>query len=188
MHTAIRLLPAVAAAALLSQPSTASAHAVGPAFTLAVSHAGNFTVGVNGVYTIVVSNIGGTASSGELDVVDLLTGPDYLHPVFSLVSATGTGWKCTPVGDPSVDSLCSTPGSIPPGGSAPPITLTVLPNVGGTLANTARLPGELGDDLATTTDVTIVMAAVPTLPQWALIALTGCLALAGVVALRRRTT
>jgi hypothetical protein len=66
MHTAIRLLPAVAAAALLSQPSTASAHAVGPAFTLAVSHAGNFTVGVNGVYTIVVSNIGGTASSGEL--------------------------------------------------------------------------------------------------------------------------
>jgi hypothetical protein len=36
-------------------------------------------------------------------------------------------------------------------------------------------------------DVTIVTAAVPTLPEWALIVLTALLALAGVVALRRRT-
>jgi hypothetical protein len=38
----------------------------------------------------------------------------------------------------------------------------------------------------TARDVTIVLAGVPTLPQWALIALTVCLALAGVAALRRR--
>ena len=37
-------------------------------------------------------------------------------------------------------------------------------------------------------DVTIVVAAVPTLPEWARIALAGLLALAGFAALRRRTT
>jgi hypothetical protein len=40
----------------------------------------------------------------------------------------------------------------------------------------------------TARDVTVVGAAVPTLPPWALIALTVCLALAGALAMRRRTT
>jgi hypothetical protein len=37
-------------------------------------------------------------------------------------------------------------------------------------------------------DVTIVVAAVPTLPEWAMIVLTALLAWAGVTALRRRAT
>ena len=63
----IRVLVAgVASVVLFARPSTAWAQSPGTDLTIAMSHAGNFTVGVNGVYTIVVSNIGGTASSGEL--------------------------------------------------------------------------------------------------------------------------
>jgi uncharacterized repeat protein (TIGR01451 family) len=51
---------------------------------IAMSHRGNFTVGEPGVYTIVVSNIGGTASSGLIEVTTS----------FFSVSATGTGWSC----------------------------------------------------------------------------------------------
>jgi hypothetical protein len=47
----------------------------------------------------------------------------------------------------------------------------VLPNVSGTVANTAELHEDFSR-IATVTDVTIVLTAVPTLPQWALIALT----------------
>jgi exosortase sorting signal-containing protein len=38
------------------------------------------------------------------------------------------------------------------------------------------------------TDPTLVVAAVPTLPEWAMIVLTALLALAGFVAMRRRAT
>jgi flagellar biosynthesis component FlhA len=68
--------------------------------------------------------------------------------------------------------------------------LMVIPQVGRTVANTAVLENLslLSPVLAASTDVTIIVAAVPTLPEWAMIALTALLALAGVTALRRRTT
>src|SRR5579864_6160388 len=56
------ILAGVGVAVLLLKPSTAWAQA-GPNLVIAMSHRGNFTVGVNGVYTILVSNIGGTAAS-----------------------------------------------------------------------------------------------------------------------------
>jgi hypothetical protein len=187
MHTSTRLLGAVAVAAVLSQTSSTWAQ-TGPNLVIAMTHTGNFMVGANGVYTIVVSNIGGTpASSGPIDVLVPLTGPEFFRPLFSFVSGTGTGWNCIVVGDPFQDALCRTSPPIPAGGSAPPITLTVLPNVSGTVANTAELHEDFSR-IATVTDVTIVLAGVPTLPQWALIALTALLARAGVVALRRRRT
>jgi hypothetical protein len=177
----------VAVAAVMWQPSPAWAKAP-PNLVIAMSHTGNFTVGVNGVYTIMVSNIGGTpATSGPIDVLVPLTGPEFFRPVFSFVSGAGTGWNCMVVGDPFQDALCRASLPIPAGGSAPPITLTVLPNVAGTLENTAELHEDFSR-IATVTDVTIVLAALPTLPQWALIVLIVCLALAGVAALRRRTT
>jgi hypothetical protein len=37
-------------------------------------------------------------------------------------------------------------------------------------------------------DPTIVLPAVPTLPEWAMIVLSALLAVAGVAAMRRRTT
>jgi hypothetical protein len=186
MHLSTRFLAAMAAAALLSRPTPALAQAVGPDLVIAMTHSGNFTVGENGIYTIVVSNIGTTASSGQIGV---FYAAFELGKPFSFVSATGTGWSCSlHFGIPNTALECFSSSAIPPEGSAPPITLTVNPCCSGTWTNSADLEGG-SNPVASggASDVTIVVAAVPTVPQWALIALTACLALAGVVALRQRT-
>src|ERR1700682_6174290 len=84
-------------AVLLSQPSTAWAQGAGPDLVIAMSHHGNFTVGTNGVYTIVITNIGGTATdaaSGSIFVADRLKRTPPLFrpaPGFPFVSMRGTG-------------------------------------------------------------------------------------------------
>jgi hypothetical protein len=183
-HKYTCLLVGVGIAVLLSQPSTAWAQA-GPNLVIAMSHNGNFTVGVNGVYTIVVSNAGWTASSGQIGIsVYQPTGS------FTYVSQVGAGWSCSfhVAVTGSIDSLtCATDGVIAPGGSTPPISWIVVPRFAGTITNTVEVYGGGGTG-SSITDLTIVVAAVPTLPEWAMIALTALLALAGVAALRRRTT
>src|ERR1700722_10984464 len=85
------LLLSVGMAVALSQPSTAWAQA-GPNLFIAMSHTGNFSVGVPAVYSIVVSNIGGAASTGMISV-----GTGFLpsNPSFEqFASATGNGWSC----------------------------------------------------------------------------------------------
>jgi uncharacterized repeat protein (TIGR01451 family) len=165
-----------------------------------MSHTGNFTSGVNGVYTIVVSNTGGTASSGPIAVSDTLSSSEGNNPVvpyFEFVSATGTGWSCSTyqtTGFP-FDFFyvgCISASVIAAGASAPPITLTVIPTIIGTVTNEAGVgatlcPPSFGCDVHVAFDPTIVVAAVPTLPEWAMIALSTLLALAGVTTLRRRT-
>jgi hypothetical protein len=196
MHTSTPLLAAVAVAAVLSQPSPAWAQLPGADLAIAMSHNGNFTVGVNGVYTIVVSNIGGASSSGQILVFELFSSSVFTNP-FTFVSAVGTGWSCSYGFISLFDEAlqCSNASVIAAGGSAAPLTLTLVPCCSGTLTNSATVSG--GGDTCVgliclnhtiANDPTIVVAAVPTLPPWALIALTVCLALAGVVALRRRTT
>jgi uncharacterized repeat protein (TIGR01451 family) len=188
-HKSTCLLVGVGVAAMLLQPWTAWAQGVGPRLVIDKSHSGNFTVGVNGIYTIVVSNIGDAASSGQITV------EDRLPYVLVVVSAIGTGWSCVvrsscpicPGASEVVD--CNSSSGIAPGGSAFPITLTVRPfTYGGTVTNTAFVSGG-GDPVGgMASDPTIVLAAVPTLPEWAIIVLSALLALAGVAALRRRTT
>jgi hypothetical protein len=178
-HKSTRLLVGVGVVVLLLRPSTVWAQA-GP-LAIAMSHTGNFTVGVKGVYTIVVSNIGGTASSGQIQVNDAFYDGRTDLP-FTFVSAVGTGWSCSYViGLPSEGVLCLTSSVIAPGGSAPPIALTVIPTISKTVTNTVYVGG------ASASDSTIIVAAVPTLPEWAMMALAVLLALAGVTALRRRT-
>jgi hypothetical protein len=195
------LVVGVGVAALLSQPSTAWAQA-GPNLAIAMSHTGNFTLGENGVYTLVVSNAGGTASSGTMIAGLVLNGngsgvPGM--PAFSFVSATGTGWSCSEFyGFPAywIEVTCASTSVIAAGGSASPISLTVNPyGFSGTVTNIARVAYPCTPDGITCTnvhtspsDVTIVLAAVPTLPEWAMIVLSALLALAGATALRRRTT
>jgi uncharacterized repeat protein (TIGR01451 family) len=126
-------------AVLLSQPSPAWAQA-GPDLVIAKSHRGNFTVGMNGVYTIVVSNIGGMASSGPITVTDTL------DRSFGFVSATGTGWSCSVASclicpNPTYTVHCMSSSVVAAGGSAFPITLTVRPYVSGTVTNEADVSG-----------------------------------------------
>jgi uncharacterized repeat protein (TIGR01451 family) len=102
-HTCFLVSLGVGVAVLLSQPSTVRAQA-GPNLVIAISHTGNFTVGENGVYTIVITNIGGTAYSGFTEVDDHLTSLP-----FGFVSATGNGWSCGLVdhGPPVGETLTS---------------------------------------------------------------------------------
>lgn len=158
----------------------------GTDLVVAKSHTGNFVVGTNGTYTLTAGNLGGTASVGAYTITDTL--PAGL----TFVSATGTGWTCSSVGQ---TVSCSNSTAIAAGGSAPAISLTVavaaeaVPSA----INSATISGG-GDTVPannTTVDVTIVsplVPPVPTLTEWALLALCGLLALAGVLALSRRMT
>jgi IPTL-CTERM motif len=183
----IRVLVAgVASVGLFALPSTARAQTP-PDVTIAITHIGNFTVGMPGVYTMVLSNVG-TAAIEPSHVNDAFTGLP-----FTFVSAVGAdGWQCNflenaPTDGPTV--YCLSMKFLQPGASASPITLTVIPTASGTWTNTVHgggcYPNLCTDKVAS--DITVVVAAVPTLPEWAMMALTVLLAVAGFAALRRRT-
>jgi uncharacterized repeat protein (TIGR01451 family) len=114
-----------------SDPTTVVA---GVDLTVDKSHTGSFTEGVNGVYSVVASNGGGTATAGTVTVTDALpTGLGF-------VSAAGTGWTCAFL---TGTVTCTRTTAIAAGASAPAITLTVtvaaaaVPSV----TNTASVSG-----------------------------------------------
>lgn len=90
---------------------------------LSKSHAGEFTVGSQGLYTLTVSNLGALPAAGPFTVVDTL--PAGL----SYVDASGSGWQCNPQGQTVSCSYNATLGF----GSLPPLVIT-----------TAVEPGALG--------------------------------------------
>ncbi len=102
--------------------------------TVTKSHTGNFTMGVNGVYTLAVSNAGGAPTAGTVTLADVL--PAGL----GFVSATGSNWNC---GFATGTVTCARTNVINAGNSAPAITLTVsvaaaaVPSV----TNTASVSG-----------------------------------------------
>ena len=75
----------------LSQtPGSRSGAECTPDLTIAKAHAGSFTRGATGTYTLTVSNISlGAVSSGLVTVTDTL--PAGLTPT----AASGTGWSCS---------------------------------------------------------------------------------------------
>lgn len=86
-----------------------------PDLTLTKSHAGNFTVGSNGVYSLTVTNAGFGSTTGAITVTD------NLPPGLSFVSGTGAGWSCTASGQ---TVSCTNNGPLAPN-FASTITLTV---------------------------------------------------------------
>ena len=107
--------------------STVTSLVDAPNLVVNKSHTGDFTVGTNGVYTIVVTNLGAlTTSTADVVVTDTL--PAGL----TFVSGAGTGWNaCTAVGQ-VVTCVLPLATAIAPGTSAAPILLTV--GVGATAA------------------------------------------------------
>ena len=99
--------------------STVTSLVDAPNLVVNKTHTGDFTVGTNGVYTIVVTNLGAlTTSTADVVVTDTL--PAGL----TFVSAAGTGWTCTAAGQVVTCVLpLATP--IAAGTSAAPILLTV---------------------------------------------------------------
>jgi uncharacterized repeat protein (TIGR01451 family) len=97
--------------------STVSTTIVAPDLTIAKTHAGNFTVGTNGTYTIAVTNQpGGISTSGAITVTDSL--PAGL----GFISASGSGWTC---GFSAPVVTCSTNSVLAPGAASNPISLVV---------------------------------------------------------------
>ena len=99
---------------------------------LVKSHSGDFTKGVQGSYSLVVSNVGSAASSGSVTVADTL--PAGL----GFVSGSGSGWSCSAVAQVVT---CSSSAVIAAGGSAPAVSLVVMPSVVGSVTNTAVVSG-----------------------------------------------
>lgn len=88
-----------------------------PTLAITVSHAGNFTVGQTGTYTITVSNVGTVATSGIVKVRDPLP-----IPTLTGNTADGLGWDCS--GTFSGFIICDNGNPLQPGASYPPITIT----------------------------------------------------------------
>ncbi|MFJ8199137.1 right-handed parallel beta-helix repeat-containing protein [Streptomyces sp. NPDC096152] len=87
-----------------------------PVLTIKKTHAGNFTQGRQGTYTITVGN---DASGGPTNG-STVTLHDTLPAGLTATGISGTGWDCT------LSTLtCTRSGSLAPGASYPPITLTV---------------------------------------------------------------
>ncbi|MFI5262631.1 MAG: hypothetical protein ACHQZR_08770, partial [Candidatus Limnocylindrales bacterium] len=97
-------------------------------------HVGDFTVGVDGVYTLTVRNVGSGTLAGEITVSDAV--PAGLD----VVSAAGTGWSCGVSGQ---DVTCTvTPaGGLAAGVSLPAISVTVDPTAAAvpSVTNTATV-------------------------------------------------
>ena len=174
----INALPATAPLSVLPLAPTPRPNAcaiTAPDLFIVKRHTDVFVAGTNATYSIGLFN-NGVTSSGAITVTDTL--PAGL----TFVSATGASWTCTAAGQVVT---CTTSASIP--GS---ITLTVTPDAAAvpTVTNTAVVAGGGDCDVTnnTSTDTTLVALAVPTLPEWAFITLSMLLAIAGVIALRRR--
>lgn len=89
---------------------------------VAKSHSGNFTVGVNGSYTLTASNAGSLATSGAITVIDNL-------PTGLTVAAVPApaGWNCLTTVVGSSTMTCTSSTVIPAGANHPNvITLAVI--------------------------------------------------------------
>ena len=115
------------------------------------THAGNFTQGQSGTYTLSIGNGGGTATNGSVTVTDLL--PGALVPT----AASGPGWTCEIAGQ-AVN--CTRNDALSVGQSYPAITLTVSAprNAPASVTNTAHVSGggETNASNNTANDPTII--------------------------------
>ncbi len=114
------------------------------------SHVGNFTAGQQGIYTIVVGNIGTVATSGQVSVDDVLP--------FGMTAASmsGAGWSCS-----LTQVLCTRSDPLAPNNKYPPIALTVnVGNTGPTVTNTANAIGGGDSILRFVNDFTTINAPV----------------------------
>ena len=156
-----------------------------PAADLSVtkSHVGPLHAGAIGVtYVISVSNIGLGPTVGVVTIVD------NLPPQLTATAISGAGWTCT-----LATLTCTRSDVLAPGASYPQITVTVnvSPTATGSIVNSVTVSG--GGDVSAANDsssdaASLFVEVVPTLSQSLLAVLAAALALAGLLALRRRNS
>lgn len=126
---------------------------VGPDMALTKAHVGNFNQGdIGDTYTIIVTNVGNTASSGTITVSDTL--PAGL----AATAISGTGWAA------DLSTLtCTRSDALNVGAAYPPITVTVnvSPSAPASVTNTAAVSGggESNPANNTASDLTTINAA-----------------------------
>ena len=122
-----------------------------PALSIAKTHSGNFTQGQqNAAYAVTVSNAANAGpSSGTVTITE--TVPSGL----TLFSMSGTGWTCS-------SNTCTRSDALNPGGSYPPITVTVnvAANATSPQVNQVSVSGG-GSAVANASDTTNIVALAP---------------------------
>ena len=122
-----------------SATDTTTINAV-PDLTIAKTHSGNFTVGVNGSYTLTARNQGSANTSGTITVIDNL--PAGLTIAAALPA--GTGWNCSSTVVGSSTATCTSSTVINAGTTSPnPIMVTVVVGAAAfpSVTNTAAISG-----------------------------------------------
>jgi len=126
-----------------------------PDLAITKTHVGDFTVGLPGTYTITVSNVGGAATVGSVNM------NDFLPQGMTATSITATGWTCSPV--PTSFVNCTRSDALDAGSSYPSIVVVVA-ITGGFLneVNSANVNGggELNFANDNASDPTVVNAPV----------------------------
>jgi uncharacterized repeat protein (TIGR01451 family) len=125
----------------------------GPKLNISKTHSGNFIKGKTGTYDIAVSNTGGVATSGTVNVTDTL--PTGLTPT----TASGTGWTCSVSGQ---NVSCNRSDSLAVSSSYPSISIgvNILSTAPSNVINTAAAYG--GGDLNHDTPAKAVTSSDPT--------------------------
>jgi uncharacterized repeat protein (TIGR01451 family) len=126
-----------------------------PDLSISKSHTGDFTAGLSGNYTIVVSNSASAGpTTGAITVVDTL--PSGMTWAFGPIP----NWNCSANGQ---QVTCTNPGPLQPGGSSGlNLNVVVAPTAaGGTVTNqvTVSTPGETNTSNNSVTDPTVIHAA-----------------------------
>ncbi len=126
-----------------------------PDLAMGKSHAGSFTVGINGVYTLTVTNVGSGPTTGAITVTDTL--PNGL----TFVSGTGTGWVCSASGQVVT---CTNPVPFAPN-AVSTITLTVGTGTAGSVTNSVMVStaGDSNPNNNSASDATTINNPSPTL-------------------------
>ncbi len=141
-----------------SGPVTASTRIDSADVQIVKSNAANPPIaGTNYTWTMVVRNNGADTAVGPFTVVDTL--PTLSPEPLVYVSATGTGWSCTQAAGVVT---CTRTGTLAPGASFPPISLTVRPPADflGAMTNTATVSARTYDPNLTNNTSTVVATAV----------------------------
>jgi uncharacterized repeat protein (TIGR01451 family) len=128
---------------------------IGPSLGATKSHSPDpFVVGQTGTYTITVDN-----KAGKGPTEGTITMQDSLPPGLTATTITGSGWACSTA--PGNLVTCTRSDSLAPGGSYPPISVTVNVNSGGpAVTNSALVQGGEAVFFAVGSDTAKVIAAV----------------------------
>jgi uncharacterized repeat protein (TIGR01451 family) len=121
-----------------------------PDLAVAATHSGHFTQGQTGaLYTVAVSNTGGSSTTGTVTVVDTLPGK------LTATAISGTGWNCA-----LATLTCTRTDALAAAASYPAITVTVnvAADAPASVTNTATVSGggETNTANDTATDVTAI--------------------------------